>query len=188
MHPIQLQEGSRGIGMGYEQFVRTFTATCNEHLNEGRARAFAFVFYDMSNGIVRRALTEAHGFKALHEQSGSEMTLFYLHDKAVAAHWRSFNREFLDALGVADQAIPPCVVFFRVHGDEIEDVSIYKVDDHTDDPVLVVAEIQGYVASAIKQMNQEGDLSALTVAAKIVSSIGALIKVGEFILRLKGAV
>ena len=40
MHPIQMQEGDRGIGMGYTAFINRFEAICQEHLHEGRARAF----------------------------------------------------------------------------------------------------------------------------------------------------
>lgn len=186
MYPIQLQKGPRGIGMNYEEFVQTFTNICNEHLKEGRARAFAFIFYDMCGGAVQRALTRIESFNALHVQSGSQMTIFYLHDQAVKSHWRNFNNEFLNALGVIDQALPPCVVFFSVYGEEIEDVSICGIDSLTEDPALVLAEIQGYVADAIKRMNQQGDISALTVVAKIAAPVSAALKIGDLILRLKG--
>ena len=95
MHPIQMQEGDRGIGMGYTAFINRFEAICQEHLHEGRARAFAFVFYDMTNGVVRRALSDAQGFRLLHEKTGKDITLFYLHDRAIEAHWGSFNKTFM---------------------------------------------------------------------------------------------
>jgi hypothetical protein len=44
--------------MGYPEFVRTFTETCERHLAEGHARAFAFVFYDVRHGTVRTALKQ----------------------------------------------------------------------------------------------------------------------------------
>lgn len=185
MHPIQMQEGPRGIGMGYGHFIDEFAMICQEHLREGRARAFAFVFYDMTNGVVRRALSEAHGFRILHEKTGRDITLFYLHDRAVEAHWRSFNKEFMAALGIQDQAEAPCMVFFRVHGEHIEDVSIYRIDEQTQDPVLVAAELEQYVDDAINRMNAEGDFSALTDLRKVVAPMVALTKLGEFILKLR---
>lgn len=180
-----MQEGPRGIGMGYWNFIEEFTTICQRHLYEGRARAFAFVFYDMTNGVVRQALSEAHGFRILHEKTGRDITLFYLHDHAVDAHWRSFNKEFMAALGIEGQAEPPCMVFFRVHGENIEDVSIYRIDEQTRDPVLVAAELEQYVDEAIRKMNAEGDFSALTDLRKLVAPISALIKLNEFVLRLK---
>lgn len=188
MYPIQKQEGPRGIGMGYRQFIKEFKIICQQHMEDGRAKVFAFLFYDMTNGVVRRALKEAHGFRLLHEKTGQDITLFYLHDLAVEAHWRNFNREFMAALGVQDQVEPPCMVFFRVQGEHIEDVFIYRIDEQTQDPVLVAAELEQYVDDAIKKMKAEGDFSALTDLSKIVAPMSALTKLGTFLLRLKGVV
>lgn len=186
MHPIQMQEGDRGIGMGYAAFIDRFDAICREHLHDGRARAFAFVFYDMTNGVVRRALNNAHGFRILHEKTGKDITLFYLHDHAIEAHWRNFNKTFMEALGVGDQAVPPCMVFFRVHEEDIEDVSIYRIDEQTTDPILVAAELEQYVNDAIKRLSAEGDVSALSALGNLIAPAGALAKLGEFLLKLKG--
>lgn len=188
MHPIQMQEGNRGIGMGYEQFVGAFESVCHQHLKEGRARAFAFVFYDMTHGTVRDALSHAHGFQRLHDKTGKDVTLFYLHDRAVHAHWQRFNREFMAALGVDGQATTPCMVFFRVEDDAIVDVSIYEIDEESSDPVLTVAELEQYVEAALKGLNAEGDVSALTSVGAAVVKFGSLVKLGEFLLRLKGVI
>ena len=187
MHPIQMQDGNRGIGMGYTGFINSFEAICQEHLHEGRARAFAFVFYDMTNGVVRQALRDAHGFRLLHQKTGKDITLFYLHDRAIEAHWHNFNKTFMEALGIEGQAMPPCMVFFRVHAESIEDVSIYRIDEQTTDPVLVVAELEHYVDDAIKRMNAEGDVSALSALGKLIAPVGALAKLGEFLFKLKVA-
>lgn len=188
MYPIQMQSGKRGIGMGYEGFVKAFASVCLEHQREGRARAFAFVFYDMNQGVVREALRDAHGFMRLHEKTGKDVTLFYLHDAAVDAHWQKFNLQFMKALGVEGQVSTPCMVFFRVAGEIIEDVSIYSVDEKSVDPVLTVAELEGYVDTAIANFNAQGGFSPLGAPGKAAAKIGGLIKVGEFLLKLKEAV
>lgn len=181
-----MQAGDRGIGMGYEHFVKTFESVCRAHRLEGRARAFAFVFYDMGHGVVRDALSKADGFRRLHEKTGNDVTLFYLHDYAVDAHWRQFNLEFMAALGVENQAKTPCMVFFRVENEDIEDVSIYAIDERSMDPVLTVAELEQYVDDAVKTLNAEGDVSALGSLGKTVVQLGGLVKLAEFLLRLKG--
>ena len=173
--------------MGYGQFVEAFESVCRKHLQEGRARAFAFVFYDMAHGVVHEALRQAGGFQRLHEKTGTDVTLFYLHDHAVDAHWRKFNLEFMAALGVENQAKTPCMVFFRVEGEDIEDVSIYAIDEKSTDPVLTVAELEQYVDEAIKNLNAEGDASAVAFLGKALVQLGGLVKFGEFLLRLKGA-
>ena len=174
--------------MGYGQFVETFESVCRKHRQEGKARAFAFVFYDMTHGVVREALRQAHGFQRLHEKTGNDVTLFYLHDYAVDAHWRQFNLEFMAALGVENQAKTPCMVFFRVENEDIEDVSIYAIDEKSTDPVLTVAELEQYVDDAVKTLNAEGDISALASLGKALVPLGGFVKFGEFLLRLKGVI
>ncbi|MCM2557473.1 hypothetical protein NDQ41_01995 [Alcaligenes faecalis] len=186
MYPIQMQVGNRGMGMGYDQFVKTFNSVCLEHKKCGRARAFAFLFYDMTHGVVREALKNAYGFQRLHDKTAKDVTLFYLHANAVSSHWQNFNRGFMEALGIEDQAQTPCMVFFNVTGENIEDVSIYAIDEKSTDPVLTVAELEQYVDEAINKLNAEGNFSALTSIGKSLASFGSLIRLTEFLLKLKG--
>lgn len=186
MYPIQMQVGNRGIGMGYEQFVETFQAVCVEHRQNGRARVFAFVFYDMSHGVVRDALHQAQGFQRLHEKTGKDVTVFYLHDKAVDAHWRNFNLEFMAALGIENQAKTPCIVFFRVENGDIEDVSIYAIDGDSTDPVLTVAELAQYVDEAVNILNAEGNVSALTSLGTAAVKFAGLLRLADVVSRLTG--
>ena len=79
------------------------------------------------------------------------------------------------------------MVFFRVHGEDIEDVSIYRIDEQTTDPVLVVAELELYVGDAIRRLNAEGNVSALSALGNLIAPIGALAKLGEFLFKLKGS-
>lgn len=57
----------------------------------------------------------------------------------------------------------------------------------TTDPVLVVAELELYVGDAIRRLNAEGDVSALSALGNLIAPIGALTKLGEFLFKLKGA-
>jgi len=187
VYPIQMQDGNRGIGMGYGQFLEIFNSVCLEHIQRGRARAFAFVFYDMTHGVVREALKKDYGFQRLHDRTAKDVTLFYLHANAVSSHWQNFNLKFMEALGIEDQAQTPCMVFFHVTGENIENVSIYAIDERSTDPVLMVAELEQYVDEAINKLNAEGNLSALTSIGKSLASFGSLIRLAEFLLKLKGA-
>lgn len=71
--------------------------------------------------------------------------------------------------------------------EDIEDVSIYAIDEKSTDPVLTVAELEQYVDDAIMTLNAEGDVSALVSLGKAVVHLSGLVKFGEFLLRLKGA-
>lgn len=188
MYPIQMHEGDRGVGMGYAQFVDTFASVCREHKQDGRARAFGFLFYDMEHEVIRGALKGADGFQRLNERSGTDVTLFYLHDSAVGTYWRDFNLTFMAALGVDEgQAKTPCMVFFRVSDDTIGDVSIYPIDERSTDVDLTIAELENYVALAIKAMDVEGDFFALTSIGDVVLRIGGVVELGEFLWKLQEA-
>ncbi|MDR6395906.1 hypothetical protein [Herbaspirillum seropedicae] len=183
MYAIQMQAGPRGLGMGYEQFIEQFVSICQEHLEAGCAKAFAFVFYDMAHGVVRQALHDASGFRLLHERTGKDFTLFYLHSSAIDAYCQDFNERFMSALGIGDQASPPCMVFFHVHNGSIQDVSIYDIDDQTEDPVLVAAELEQYVGQAKKLMYEQGNLAPLFDVRKLIPGF---VSCAEFITKLKG--
>ncbi|WP_224652782.1 hypothetical protein [Pectobacterium versatile] len=157
--------GARATGLGYSQFVETFDAICQEHVRGKRAKAFAFIFYDINHGSVRSALKSARGFEILNAETGKDITLFYLHAAATELHANTFNLHFMQALGVADQISLPCIVFFRVTGDEIGDINFRCIDDQVDDEHLIVEALRRDIAEYTASINAEGDLSPLTKVA-----------------------
>lgn len=158
-------KGVRATGLGYSQFVETFDTICQEHVRDKRARAFAFVFYDMNHGHVRSALKSARGFEILNAEAGKDITLFYLHAAATELHANTFNLHFMQALGVADQIALPCIVFFRVNGDEIGDINFRCIDDQADDRHLIVEAMRRDIAEYTTSINVEGDVTPLTKVA-----------------------
>lgn len=127
MIPIYEQGHGSGIGHNFDSFTRRFDAICKQHLAEGRARAFAFIFYDFTDSALRRILKDQGAFAQLDRLSGTELSIFYLHAGTRAVVER-FNQQFLTALGVTDQAELPCVVFFKVKNEQIEDIEIAQLD------------------------------------------------------------
>lgn len=128
MFPIQEQGRKRGIGHGLDSFLKRFDAICREHLKEQRAKAFAFIFYDFADNDLHRILKDERVFAQLDRLSGTKLTIFYLHTGNKEAVNR-FNNVFLSKLGVAENATPPCVVFFRVTKDGVGDVAVAQLDN-----------------------------------------------------------
>jgi hypothetical protein len=127
MIPIYEQGTGKGIGHNLGSFQARFDQICAEHLGKGRAKSFAFIFYDFSDRELRRILVDRGAFAQLDRLAGRELSVFYLHAGTRAAV-ESFNAHFLLALGVRDRATLPCVVFFRVTGGNIIDVEIAQLD------------------------------------------------------------
>ncbi len=127
MIPIYEQASGNGIGHGLKSFLRRFDEICADHLAKGRAKSFAFIFYDFTDQAIREILKNQGVFAQLDRLSGRELSVFYLHagtNSAVDA----FNAHFFSALGIEGQATLPCVVFFRVQKGAIEKIEIAQLE------------------------------------------------------------
>lgn len=127
MIPIYEQGTGNGIGHGLRSFLERFDEICARHLKQGRARSFAFIFYDFNDRDLRSVLKNQGVFAQLDRLSGSELSIFYLHAGTRAAV-ESFNKHFFSVLGIQEKATLPCVVFFRVHESAIEDIEIAQLE------------------------------------------------------------
>ena len=127
MIPIYEQGIGNGIGHGLQSFLRRFDEICAEHLAKGRAKSFAFIFYDFTDQAIRKILKNQGVFAQLDRLSGTELSVFYLHAGTKAAV-EAFNAHFFSALGIEGQATLPCVVFFRVQKGAIEDIEIAQLE------------------------------------------------------------
>lgn len=165
MAPIYLQQ--QGIGFGYSQFIEYFTKICAEHIEQKRATQFAFMFYNMTDDTVSKALSSESGFNKINETSGTEVTVFYLHNSAPNEISESFNRKFLKELGITNQANLPCIAFFRINKNHIEDVSIHSIDERITEPFMVVEQICRFIKAEKQNQKKEGDISGLTDILRI---------------------
>lgn len=127
MIPIYEQGSGNGIGHGLSSFLQRFDEICAQHLAEGRAKSFAFIFYDFTDQALRKILKNQGVFAKLDRLADNQLSIFYLHAGTKAAV-EAFNAHFFSALGIKDQATPPCVVFFREHEGSIEDIEIAQLE------------------------------------------------------------
>lgn len=128
MIPIYEQGSGNGIGHSQSSFMERFDDICKEHVEEGRAKAFAFIFYKFNDTSLKKILRNQGVFAKLDRLSGRDLRVFYLHTGSRCAV-EAFNDFFLRELGIRESATLPCVVFFRVKKDQIEDVEIAQLDN-----------------------------------------------------------
>jgi hypothetical protein len=166
MFTVHRQGKNRSNGMGYEYFVSQFETLCEEHMKNGQARAFAFVFYNIKHKPIMDALNSESGFEILDKASGKDITLYYLHSDGIKSLENAFNRRFLKYLNLTDQYAPPCIVFFRVYERAIDDIECHNLDTKTKELHLINAELRRHIRGYVDRMNKEGDLSGLTSVAK----------------------
>jgi hypothetical protein len=129
MYPIVEVQHGAPAGHDVESFEAKVARVCGEHLNAGRAKAFAFVFASFEDGITQGILTDHVCNRELHRLSGSELTIFFLWSNMYRATAENFNEVMMGKLGLPQDQKLPCIVFFRVEDNKascIEAVSLVE--------------------------------------------------------------
>jgi hypothetical protein len=153
MIPIYEQGHGRGIGHGLESFLTRFEAICHEHIEKGRAKAFAFIFYNFHDHEFRTILQNQGVFAQLDRLSGSELSIFYLHTGGREAV-ELFNLYFLSCVKLDGMAEPPCVAFFRLGNGSLKDVAVAQLS--SPDLLHGFHELYGVIDRYVKNVPDPG--------------------------------
>ncbi len=148
MIPIYEQGQGKGIGHSSKTLSARFADLCEEHLSQGRAKSFAFIFYDFLDRGFQRVLRDQGVFAQIDRLSGSNLSVFYLHSGGKATVDR-FNSEFLSRLGLSGHALFPCVVFFKLSDKQITDVTAVHLESA--DVVHGFHELQSVISEYISE-------------------------------------
>ncbi|MFD0795146.1 hypothetical protein ACFQZX_16100 [Mucilaginibacter litoreus] len=150
MNPIYSRQPSGGIGYSFENFLAHFFEICYEHLRNGRAKSFAFILFDFEHGDVFLTLKNEKVFTKLDRLSGKELTIFYLNSEQRDLV-DQFNNIFVNALSVNDSIPLPSIVFFKVVGNDAENIEFHRISN---DKLFAFQEINDYIQSYITNMDQ----------------------------------
>jgi hypothetical protein len=182
--PIFEQGSGKGIGHSVKSFLDRFHEIAVDHIESGRAKALAFVFYDFQDREFKQVLKDQGVFAQLDRLSGKKLSVFYLHSGSDRL-LKKFNSTLITALGVEKQAKTPCVVFCKTSRDGFTDISIAKLD--STDLVHGFHELYEVIQSYLEGRNnspQPRYIAWVKGSFKIVSLetikalIGELLKVG----------
>lgn len=167
MIPIFEQIGNHGEGYSYREFSERFDDICRQHLREGRAKAFAFIFYDF-NSPLRRTLKDENIYRKLDRLAGHDLSIFFLNAPTSKATTSRFTHEFARALGLGADLALPCIVFFRVADGKAKDIEVGELRDHSE---IAFNELMHLVEAYIKGTHSGSfsHLHVLTGAAAFVS-------------------
>ena len=170
MIPIYEQGHGQGIGYGIDGFMSRFDDICKEHVAEGRAQAFAFIFYDFNDHALRSILRNQGVFAKIDRISGKELSVFYLHNGTQDLVDR-FNRKFLAMLGITEKTELPCVVFFKFKNDQIGDIKAVQLDnaDIINGFGELFTAIERYLTGNSEQTAQPRALKWLKASSKLIS-------------------
>jgi|ERR1043166_2479018 hypothetical protein len=156
MIPIFEQGKGQGIGHTVDSFYRRFEEICREHLKAGKAKAFAFIFYDFLDRDLKTLLKDQGVFSQLDRLAGHKLSIFFLHT-ASRSTVEAFNQEFLAALGIPETVGLPTVVFFKLREDDLTDVAVVELN--SSDLIHGFKELYDiigkYIADEVTPMQQE---------------------------------
>jgi hypothetical protein len=127
MIPIFEQGQGNGIGHSFDTFLRRFIEICEEHLENGRAKSFAFILYDFQDDSTKNVLRNQGGFARLDRLSGRDLSVFYIHSDNKRLI-RAFNDIFLGAFEIENNSQLPFVLFFNVCDREVTDIEIVELE------------------------------------------------------------
>lgn len=146
MIPIFEQGSGKGIGHSADSFLERFHEIAVDHIEAGRAKALAFVFYDFQDREFKKVLKDQGIFAQLDRLSGNKLSVFYLHSGSDRL-LKKFNETLITALGVDEQAKTPCVVFCRTSSDGFTDISVARL--HSADLIHGFHELYGVIEAYI---------------------------------------
>jgi len=122
------------LGVSEVHFLGSFEARvgeiCLEHLHDGRASSFAFIFTDFFDGETEGILQEPKNFSDLDALSGNRQTVFFLHASAARDARESFNEVFMGKLGLDGSVQMPCIAIFTVDGDWASNIKVVELKQH----------------------------------------------------------
>lgn len=127
MVPVFEQGKGQGIGYSYKHFLNYFLNICNDHIENNRAKSFAFIFYDFYDEHIRTILKKQGVFAELDRLSGKELSIFYLNSEEYNLI-ESFNKIFLHAFEIDEKIQKPFVLFFNIYANEVENIEIIELE------------------------------------------------------------
>ena len=128
MIPIQEQGYKSGIGYSYNRFLKRFISICENHLENKRAKSFAFIFYAFHNQQIRDIFKNQGGFAKLDRLSGNNLSVFYI-DSENKHIVNEFNQIFLGAFEIQNEIELPCVIFFKLNEGEVENIQLVELTE-----------------------------------------------------------
>lgn len=162
----------------FNSFRDKMIEICNQHRNENRALAFAFILYDFHNPHLRKVLEDNAYWLALNEISGKYLTVFSLNytkerqksRRPVRRRPRRNNEiEFLTLINTSQSPAEssneliqkyfgtievkyPSILFFQVDNDTVTDTLLIQLDEETIEQGFL--ELKSYIQSAVETLEK----------------------------------
>ncbi|WP_144214072.1 hypothetical protein [Flavobacterium anhuiense] len=159
MNPIFTISNTNNLnGYSYDEFTSQFEKICEDHIDTGRAKKFAFIVYDFHSPI-KKILQDMGAFVELDRLSGKNITIFYLDgqlNKKVNKQNKLYENLNQIFLSITDQNIKkiPFIVFFDFIDGDIENFVCYSVRD---DYKFILHDLTKAISKELLTMNDQSE-------------------------------
>ncbi|SKB64028.1 hypothetical protein [Daejeonella lutea] len=126
MYPIFEEGKGEGLGHSERDFYKRFIAICQEHLDNGRAKSFAIILYDIHHTAIQEIYRTPGSFAQLHLKSGNDITIFFL-DSQNRRLLKKFNTAFLHAFDIKNKHSLPFILFFKIVEGDVSDIAVVEL-------------------------------------------------------------
>jgi hypothetical protein len=131
MNPVWEQGKDKDIGYEFDHLIARFIEICREHRSTGRAKSFAFIFYDLRDETFSKVINDGATFTRLDRLSGENLTVFYL-DRHSLSTIDSFNETFGLLFDVPGDTRLPYILFFSFDNDDVDHIRIRELPEKKD--------------------------------------------------------
>ncbi|WP_282126465.1 hypothetical protein [Marinifilum flexuosum] len=169
MVPIKFQTTEFLEGVTPKKFKSDILSMCENHKNQGRALAYAFLMYDFENPQIAEVLENKNYWNALHKISGKYLSVFYLNSRE--EHFAEdlnnqsgvVKRELcgIDSFeGLSSMIAPyfdledkvklPSILFFQTRGRMITDYFVIELNEEKIEDSFL--ELKSYIKVAVENL------------------------------------
>lgn len=171
MHTIY--HNSKDEGHSFESFKNRMIQICNQHRNENRAMAFAFVLYDFENPHLWKILNDNEYWLALNRISGKYLTIFSLNYKEKQIPTRRPKSDYIQMLtnmptylnpsegtnklinkyfGEETKVKYPAILFFQTDNNSVIDSLLVELKEDMIEPAFL--ELRKYIKSSVEALKK----------------------------------
>lgn len=172
MIPVFMDGDGGRSDLTYDQVSAALLSICQSHRQQGRAHAFAFIFFDFCSPEVVKVLEDPEYWQALHVISGNDLTVFSIHARhphhepdrmsymvSVSPSGDSDGRQLLARyFGLRKNIRFPVLVFFQVTNDSVTGAEFVQLKaDRIEDSYIEIRDLLKLAAAAVSAAPNKDD-------------------------------
>lgn len=182
-----IYQNTKKEGLDLETFEQRMITICNQHRDDKKALAFAFILYDFENPNIRKVLNDNDYWEALNQISGNYLSVFSLNykEKEIPTSYDKTNFNGLQMLtsiptrynpsigtnqlikkyfGDIDSINYPAILFFQIDNNSVIDSILLDLNEQQiESSYLELKEVIKAAVNALKNITLENEQNYIEI-------------------------